>query len=279
MLKDPRQRRFFKSNSLHELFTLSATAQEGTTETSAIFAGTGSEIVPSTRSRQSRKGVGSGKGGGEGSKEEDGGERGLGRKRKSGDAHDEGKRKSKKKARKEVEEQEEEKGEGELSTGYTHVSNGGGVSGHDDQATVEGASGGAEDGRGVAGLDATPMESDRPASPKGKTKFQEPRRKEKDRERQRLKGKKRHHRKRKGPVEVEGERIRGVSHSAVFNPGEEDEEQSSKQDDFILRKLFKKSGQCKQSVAFLYLHRDQQLCPLRHPLWGIKTVLGRKRPC
>ena len=43
ILKDPKQKRFFKSNDLYELFTLS----EGTsdkTETSAIFAGTGSEV-------------------------------------------------------------------------------------------------------------------------------------------------------------------------------------------------------------------------------------------
>ena len=43
MLKDPTQKRFFKSNDLYDLFTFS----EGTTdqtETSAIFAGTNSEI-------------------------------------------------------------------------------------------------------------------------------------------------------------------------------------------------------------------------------------------
>merc|ERR1719412_1409618 len=43
VLKDPTQRRFFKSSDLHDLFTLS----EGTTdqtETSAILAGTGSEV-------------------------------------------------------------------------------------------------------------------------------------------------------------------------------------------------------------------------------------------
>lgn len=44
ILKDPKQRRFFKSNDLLELFTLSETVRNGTTETAAIFAGTGSEI-------------------------------------------------------------------------------------------------------------------------------------------------------------------------------------------------------------------------------------------
>ena len=45
VLKDPTQRRFFKANDLHDLFSLS----EGTsdkTETSALFAGTGSEVKP-----------------------------------------------------------------------------------------------------------------------------------------------------------------------------------------------------------------------------------------
>lgn len=44
VLKDPRQRRFFKSNDLFELFTLKETDVEGCTETAAIFAGTGSEV-------------------------------------------------------------------------------------------------------------------------------------------------------------------------------------------------------------------------------------------
>uniref|UniRef100_A0A6Q2Y949 DNA excision repair protein ERCC-6 n=1 Tax=Esox lucius TaxID=8010 RepID=A0A6Q2Y949_ESOLU len=44
VLKDPKQRRFFKSNDIYELFTL--TNPDGTqgTETSAIFAGTGSDV-------------------------------------------------------------------------------------------------------------------------------------------------------------------------------------------------------------------------------------------
>ncbi|GLH06103.1 ATP-dependent helicase brm [Gryllus bimaculatus] len=44
VLSDPKQRRFFKSNDLFELFTLKEGDQEGSTETSAIFAGTGSEV-------------------------------------------------------------------------------------------------------------------------------------------------------------------------------------------------------------------------------------------
>ena len=55
VLKDPKQRRFFKSNDLYELFTLN----EGTsdkTETSAIFAGTGSDVkVDGKRKRSAGK--------------------------------------------------------------------------------------------------------------------------------------------------------------------------------------------------------------------------------
>ncbi|XP_006976785.1 DNA excision repair protein ERCC-6 [Peromyscus maniculatus bairdii] len=44
VLKDPKQRRFFKSNDLYELFTLSSPDASQSTETSAIFAGTGSDV-------------------------------------------------------------------------------------------------------------------------------------------------------------------------------------------------------------------------------------------
>lgn len=46
ILKDPKQRRFFKTNDLFELFTLNDENSSGT-ETSVLFAGTGSEIKPS----------------------------------------------------------------------------------------------------------------------------------------------------------------------------------------------------------------------------------------
>jgi DNA excision repair protein ERCC-6 len=43
ILKDPKQKRFFKTNDLYELFSY-ASIDEKSTETSALFAGTGSEI-------------------------------------------------------------------------------------------------------------------------------------------------------------------------------------------------------------------------------------------
>ncbi|XP_015996449.2 DNA excision repair protein ERCC-6 isoform X2 [Rousettus aegyptiacus] len=47
VLKDPKQRRFFKSNDLYELFTLTTPDASQNTETSAIFAGTGSDVQAS----------------------------------------------------------------------------------------------------------------------------------------------------------------------------------------------------------------------------------------
>ncbi|KAM4598757.1 DNA excision repair protein ERCC-6 [Fundulus diaphanus] len=44
VLKDPKQRRFFKSNDIYELFTLADPDRTQGTETSAIFAGTGSDV-------------------------------------------------------------------------------------------------------------------------------------------------------------------------------------------------------------------------------------------
>lgn len=44
VLKDPKQRRFFKSNDIYELFTLADPDGGQGTETSAIFAGTGSDV-------------------------------------------------------------------------------------------------------------------------------------------------------------------------------------------------------------------------------------------
>lgn len=56
MLKDPKQRRFFKSNDLFELFTLDNCDKRYGTETSAIFAGSNCEVkVPGSRKRKKRE--------------------------------------------------------------------------------------------------------------------------------------------------------------------------------------------------------------------------------
>merc|ERR1719410_2488417 len=65
VLKDPKQRRFFKSNDLYELFTLSEATEEDNTETSAIFAGTGANIKvqPQARVRKPQRTIKSEAGG------------------------------------------------------------------------------------------------------------------------------------------------------------------------------------------------------------------------
>ena len=67
MLTNPSQRRFFKSNDLFELFTLGDEKPNQSTETSAIFAGTGSEVnlglKPSNPGRHEASNLKSSKGG------------------------------------------------------------------------------------------------------------------------------------------------------------------------------------------------------------------------
>ena len=55
VLKDPKQRRFFKANDLYELFSLGGVHPKGATETSAIFAGTGSDVVPKKLKKKKRR--------------------------------------------------------------------------------------------------------------------------------------------------------------------------------------------------------------------------------
>lgn len=53
VLKDPKQRRFFKSNDLYELFTLDSCDKQYGTETSAIFAGSNCEVkVPGSHKKK-----------------------------------------------------------------------------------------------------------------------------------------------------------------------------------------------------------------------------------
>ena len=55
VLKDPKQRRFFKSNDLYELFTLDNCDKRYGTETSAIFAGSNCEVKVPGVHRKKRK--------------------------------------------------------------------------------------------------------------------------------------------------------------------------------------------------------------------------------
>ncbi|GFR85606.1 DNA excision repair protein ERCC-6 [Elysia marginata] len=54
ILKDPKQRRLFKSQDMYELFTLGSQDNQQGTETSALFAGTGSDVRVPKKARKNR---------------------------------------------------------------------------------------------------------------------------------------------------------------------------------------------------------------------------------
>ena len=184
VLKDPRQRRFFKSNNLHDLFTLDCSATDGgSTETSALFAGTGSEILPPpSKSRQ--------------------------REKRREDGEMERTKKSK--------EKEGKKAKGKRKRKRSKSC--------DQSAAIsldEGASSTVNEEQPVASTSAKVESAGR------------------------KKGKKRKRRKREAAPTVDGEVIEGLDRAGVFQPGREDEEGASnkEQDDYILKRLFKKSGE------------------------------------
>ena len=238
VLKDPRQRRFFKSNNLHELFTLSSSALEGGTETSAIFSGTNSEIVPRS-SKTKAKG------------RESSGRKLAGKKRKHVDdeTDETAKGKSRKKKRKSHHADSVSlELTNEPSTSSASVLTALEEAAEHRQTATEAEldmrpqspsdellhkSGVAEEDTSQLPIPAKVSQKEEgEISPKGKTELRE------------LRGRKRKRKKKKcdKPAEVEGERIDGLAYSSVFNPGGEDEERSGKQDDYVLQKLFKKSG-------------------------------------
>lgn len=181
ILKDPRQRRFFKSNHLHDLFTLDSSATDGgTTETSALFAGTGSEILPPVSSRSHKK-----------RKRRDGESSGV----RDGDAQEaKGGRKRRKRGK-----GKEKSCDNDAAISLDQE----GAAGAGDQATV--------------------------SSPSRTVRKKRKKRKKKQ----------------KKVVTVDGCEIEGLEKAGVFEPGRGDEEGASnkQQDDYILKTLFKKSGE------------------------------------
>lgn len=243
MLKDPRQRRFFKSNNMHELFTLSSSAVEGGTETSAIFAGTGSEILPrSKKLKQKKKSTKTRRHEREGLEEEEDVANGgvgptLSRKRKSRDGDDNDK--VCRKSRKTVEMEKATSGQSSSLADQESSS----MADQESSSMADQKSGNMADQEKTAPPSTPPPSSPIAClSPKGKTPLRELRelgRATKKRKKKKEKGKRR---KKKKKAEIDGEEIEGLNYSSVFEPGDEDEEESSKQDDFILQRLFKKSG-------------------------------------
>lgn len=186
VLRDPRQRRFFKSNDLYELFTLGPSDGKTKTETSAILAGTGSEIkIPKRNKRKS-----------------------------STQSPDNDKHKN-------------------SSTDPNEANNE-----HIDNSHV---------------ATATEMDSNLPSTSSGLSTVKDKEESEMDQEtmemmmstsQRRKKQKKKRKRRKRMDMEVDGHRINGLDNVDIFNPGSEDEENTAanRQDNLILRKLFKKSG-------------------------------------
>lgn len=209
---------------------------EGSTETSAIFSGTGSEIVPKKVPKKAGKAKSTRKGGAIEIQER------VGEKRKSNDRNDKFKRKSRKKIRKSHEMDskiplaDDTAAVAVVAPDHAHTSSGATLTASVDSEQVVAEKSQESEAELEWNRDRGMELRHKAKGPvsvslKGKTKLREVEHKKK---RKKKKGKK--------PAEVDGARIEGLDYSSLFNPGEEDEEQSSKQDDFILHKLFKKSG-------------------------------------
>lgn len=293
VLKDPRQRRFFKSNDLFELFTLGSSASEGSTETSAIFAGTGSEVVPKQRRKQRSCDYSSV------SRDLNGEVSLAGSKRKS---HDQGTTPKKtkrspdlnavtsleerheddqdnesppaKKLGTKLNEEKVSESKGASSLGYeTEVGddptpgmvpaavlnkNGEDTTVQDkDHSSIQGSVLSTAD-RDKPNVDVSSFEMEPepekesvmepgPSSSRMECRLSsgmETRHRHKHKKKKKQKKDKRSKRSQRN-AQVDGMEIVGLERTSVFSPGDQDEsELSSRQDDYILRKLFKKSGGC-----------------------------------
>ena len=184
VLKDPKQRRFFKSNDLYELFTLKEADGKGT-ETEAIFAGTGSEVASNHRDVETAGG-----GGGETLK--------LGQSKDDEWMKNWNKERSKREAawREKLERDEEKRKDKEL-----------------DQSLVD------------------------------ETEEERTKRK-KEESKKRKKAEKKKKKKKKKEIEIDGRNILNVVKKSVFRQDEDADEsaQSSNQDDYVLQRLFAKTG-------------------------------------
>ncbi len=279
VLKDPRQRRFFKANDLYELFTLGASAQEGETETSAIFAGTGSQVVPAMKKRRSRDLNGGMSLGSSSSKREP-------------TALDDTKLVSRKKRKRSGELSHDRSSafslaeEESLPVPQSPVSS---VAMETEGVPTTGCQLGGESspeqknelvvlssfkGRVEPGTEpgvtvssetesrltavSPGMEPGPAQSPSmepgllpttsvvesGQDISDQPRRLKHKKEKKRSSKRHKKSRKRRGPVKVDGTEISGLEKTGAFEPGDGDEGAAGgKQDDIILRKLFKKSGE------------------------------------
>ena len=304
MLKDPRQRRFFKSNDLYELFSLGQTAPTNQTETSTIFAGTGVDIVPRKLKRKKKSHDSDSRLCNAMSCDQDG-QNGLQRKKRKSGEREGNTGKKRRRIQRAVEPSSEkmtigedkegyQEGEGEkegegerektpialesrepedgacpqlptsvclsegdvpsagTSDGHHSLTDPNSYQGPSDQTVSEAAGGNQgysqkmtsgvcsseKDGISTADRDTCmfslePMEEG-----------------ERKRKRKKKKKKKQKGRKRERQVKVEGVAISGLERTGLYLAGSKDKkegeekERESRQDDYILTKLFKKSGEC-----------------------------------
>ena len=200
VLRDPRQRRFFKSNDLYELFTLGSSDGHHKTETNAIFAGTGSEVKMPRKDKRKKKSdqvapslshavsITSG------------------------------------------EKDSTTSAVSELSSSVVQEDGCSGSGAIDDTSKEK------EKKETSDSIDTTEKELSQEAI-EALLSCQKKRKKSKKKKKKRNKHKKR-------DMEVDGHQITGLESMDIYNPGSEDEEDqiTKKQDNIILRALFKKSG-------------------------------------
>jgi len=252
VLKDPRQRRFFKSNNLHELFSLASSASEGSTETSAIFAGTGSEVLPSSKHMSHER------------SHDHQRERIplAGSKRKSHEDSKPKKRRKKERLDAEISLVDSNKGKHgppEPSDQVEKTVLETQVSGGSQQGTTAETLNTSkyvleqQPSTSTCGMEREPVSSAgtepvKSSPENGKQAAGSPIAMRKKKHRGKHKGKKGKHdnskrkaRRKQQNAKVEDAEIVGVERTGLFEPGD-GEALNSKQDDFILKKLFKKSG-------------------------------------
>lgn len=232
VLKDPKQRRLFKSNDLHELFTLSKDYDEqviAPTETSAIFAGTGLEIDVNPKKRRKKENIFN-------QMEED-------KKEEEGDDSKKKKERPKRDKKKAIMETEEERRKRIMMEKAKELS--------------RKISSGSQPSTTVEEKTSTHDSSPKPCPNKRDTVIGESKSKKSDKDSKKSKsktpekGKNNHrkHKKHKG-AKFEGHRIKGLKKFEEYkrpkegedDDGGDDNEKSQAQDEYVLAKLFKKSG-------------------------------------
>lgn len=217
MLKDPRQRRFFKANDLYELFSLGQVHPKGQTETSAIFAGTGSDVTPKKLKKQRSHDRG------------DGLHKDHPKSCDPGDGEREGRGETRK---------EEMEGVS-VSTSETQslqVTENLNMS----QEKVPGNSG-PQTSNAVSLNSVGPSDEPLPPAIPCTSDPSHPTNRSSVKTKKRKKNKKHRKKKHKGSV-VEGVEISGVDRTGLYRAEEEGRQKGSSHDDYILTKLFKKSG-------------------------------------